>query len=74
VPASLLIWPEGALSSLTPEHLAALAGLTAAARRLAVGHGGLSEISAGAGWSISTAAFCSTPKGEVAGFITSGGW
>ena len=27
--ASLLIWPEGALSSLTPEHLAALARLTA---------------------------------------------
>ena len=26
--ARLLIWPEGALSSLTPEHLAALAGLT----------------------------------------------
>jgi apolipoprotein N-acyltransferase len=26
-PARLLIWPEGALSSLTPEHLAALAGL-----------------------------------------------
>src|ERR1019366_8868325 len=28
-PATLLIWSEGALSNLTPEHLASLAALTA---------------------------------------------
>jgi apolipoprotein N-acyltransferase len=65
-PASLLIWPEGALSTLTPEHQAALAGLTA---RHGVWLLATSDLGEGSG---DTARYYNSsillnPKGELAG-------
>src|ERR1019366_6326713 len=64
-PANLLIWPEGALSNLTPEHLASLAALTARHGIWLVATADLSEISAGGATEYFNSSILISPRGEV---------
>jgi apolipoprotein N-acyltransferase len=65
---SLLIWPEGALSSLTPEHQAALAGLTARQGTWLVATAELSAAPAQGATEYFNSSILFNPKGEVTGF------
>jgi apolipoprotein N-acyltransferase len=65
-PASLLIWPEGALSSLTPEHQAALARLTARHGIWLVATADLNETPAGGGTEYFNSSILINPKGALA--------
>ncbi|HXR06577.1 MAG TPA: apolipoprotein N-acyltransferase [Candidatus Acidoferrum sp.] len=65
-PARLLIWPEGAMSSLTPEHLAALAGLTTRHGVWLMATADLSEDSARGAVEDFNSSFLMNPRGELA--------
>jgi apolipoprotein N-acyltransferase len=65
--ASLLIWPEGALSSLTPEHQAALARLTARHGIWLLATADLSEVSARGATDYFNGGILLNPKGALAG-------
>jgi apolipoprotein N-acyltransferase len=64
-PASLLLWPEGALSGLTAEHLDALAKLTSRHGAWLAATADLSEISARGGLEYFNGSILLNPKGEV---------
>lgn len=63
--ASLLIWPEGALSSLTPEHLAALARLTIRHGIWLLATADLGENSAGGATELFNSAILINPQGAL---------
>jgi len=65
---SLLIWPEGAMSGLTSEHQAVLAGLTARHGTWLVATADLSEVTAQGATEYFNSSILLNPKGEVAGF------
>jgi len=65
--ASLLIWPESALSNLTPEHLAALAGLTARHGIWLLATADLGERTAQGSPEYFNSSFLINPAGDVAG-------
>ena len=65
--ASLLIWPEGALSSLTPEHQAALARLTARHGVWLLATADLSEAPARGATEYFNSSILINPKGALAG-------
>ncbi|MGA2543245.1 MAG: apolipoprotein N-acyltransferase [Verrucomicrobiota bacterium] len=64
-PASLLIWPEGTLSSLTPEHQAALGRLTARHGIWLLTTADLSEISARGATEYFNSSILLNPQGGV---------
>jgi apolipoprotein N-acyltransferase len=65
-PASLLIWPEGALPSLTPEHWAALTNLTARRGVWLLATAVLDETPAGGGPEYYNGSILINPAGELA--------
>ncbi|MGD0412437.1 MAG: apolipoprotein N-acyltransferase [Verrucomicrobiota bacterium] len=65
-PASLLIWPEGALSSLTPEHWLALTNLTIRHGIWLLATADLNETEAGGGTEYFNGSILISPKGALA--------
>jgi apolipoprotein N-acyltransferase len=65
--ATLLIWPEGALSTLTPEHLASLAALTARHKIWLLATADLFETQPGGGTQSFNGCILLNPRGEVSG-------
>ena len=63
----LLIWPEGAISALTPEHLAALAGLTARHGIWLLATVELAETATGGKTEYFNSSILINPEGEVTG-------
>jgi apolipoprotein N-acyltransferase len=66
-PASLLIWPEGAMSSLTPEHQAALAGLASRHGVWLVATADLGEAAAAGATEYFNSSILINPEGALAG-------
>jgi len=72
--ANLLIWPESALSSLTPEHLAALAGLTARHGLWLLATADLGEATPRGATEYFNSSILINPGARWREFITNGGW